>query len=547
MQQIDIIRIYEKKRCLVVDDLTEIRASYKRMLKSFGAIDVDTAANGDEAIQKCETNQYELILCDYNLAESKDGQQVLEELRHRGLLKYTTLFIIITAEMSREMVLGAIENQPDDYITKPISQQTMRLRVDRAVIKHENLLAIKMAIDEKDYGKAIKKCDETIRTSNYYRTECLQYKAQLLQLMGKHTEAKKIYEKVLSERELVWAQIGLAKVLIKIGEYDRVEPLLMSIVDNDHRYIEAYDLLSEYYEKTNDFRKSQEYTQLATQLSPKSIIRHRRLAKIAEKNNDEATSLQAYENTIRWNYNSCYAQAEDYLALARNTVSLTHESNRETIKKPIQQAIAMLERMVRRFPSNINQVKFALIKTQLLLNQGKKDRAQTKLNLANQEYEQLDLKDIDVRFDYAQSHILLGNKQKAYQELHIIYKENKNDKKIIDKIDRMGDEPISIAGKQCAADLTREAIAAYAIQNYTLALKIFTDAHTMFPQHIGVSLNMLQVMLAKAESEGTNKILYDKGKSCIEKLGVVHTKNKYSKRYHCLLAQFHVVFSKFEV
>ena len=150
MQKIDIIRIYEKKRCLVVDDLTEVRASYKRMLKSFGAIDVDTAANGDEAIQKCETNHYELILCDYNLADSKDGQQVLEELRHRELLKYTTLFIIITAEMSREMVLGAIENQPDDYITKPISQQTMRLRVDRAVIKHENLLANKTAIEEKD-------------------------------------------------------------------------------------------------------------------------------------------------------------------------------------------------------------------------------------------------------------------------------------------------------------------------------------------------------------------------------------------------------------
>jgi CheY-like chemotaxis protein len=547
MQQIDIIRIYEKKRCLVVDDLTEVRASYKRMLKSFGAIDVDTAANGDEAIQKCETNQYELILCDYNLADSKDGQQVLEELRHRELLKYTTLFIIITAEMSREMVLGAIENQPDDYITKPISQQTMRLRVDRAVLKHENLLAIKMAIDEKDYGKAIEKCNEKIRTNNHYRIECLQYKAQLLLLMGKYTEAKKIYEKVLSERELVWAQIGLAKVLIKNEEYERVEPLLMMIVDNDHRYIEAYDLLSEYYEKTKDYRKSQEYTQLATQLSPKSIIRHRRLAEIAEKNNDEATSLEAYENTIRWNYNSCYAQAEDYLALARNTVSLTRESSNEIIKEPIKKALAMLERMARRFPSNKNQVKLALIEAQLLSNQGKKDQAQTKLNIANKEYEQLNLKDIDVRFDYAQSHIMLGNKQKAYQELHIIYKEKKNDKKILDKIDRISDEPITTAGKQCAADLTQQAIAAYAIKNYTLALKIFTDAHSMFPQHTGVSLNMLQVILAKAENEGKNKTLYYSGKTCVQKLGIIHTNNKHYKRYHRLLAQYNDMFSEFEV
>ena len=111
----------------------------------------------------------------------------------------------------------------------------------------------------------------------------------------------------------------------------------------------------------------------------------------------------------------------------------------------------------------------------------------------------------------------------------------------------MSDEPISIAGKQCAADLTREAIAAYAVQNYTLALKIFTDAHTMFPQHIGVNLNMLQVVLAIAESEGKNKFLYDNGKSYIRKLGVIDKKSKHSKRYHRLLARYHDMFSEFEL
>jgi DNA-binding response OmpR family regulator len=547
MQQIDIIKIYERKRCLVIDDLTEVRAAYKRMLKSFGAIDVDTAANGDEAIQKCEATQYELILCDYNLAESKDGQQVLEELRHRELLKYTTLFIMITAEMSREMVLGAIENQPDDYITKPISQQTMRLRVDRALLKHEDLLVIKRAIDEKDYGKAIEKCNQKIRASSHYRIDCLQYKAQLLVLMERYSEAKKIYEIVLSERELIWAQIGLAKTLIKNEEYDRVEPLLMMIINNDHRYIEAYDLLSEYYEQTKNYRKAQEYTQLATQLSPKSILRHRRLAEIAVKNNDEVTSLEAYENTIRWNHNSCYAQAEDYLALARSTVSLTRESSNEKVQEPIKKALAMLERMVRRFPSNKNQIKLALIETQLLLNQGKKDQAKAKLSIANQEYEKLNLKDIDVRFDYAQAHILLGNKQKAYQELHAIYKEKKNDKKILEKIDRVSDEPITTAGRQCAAELTRDGIAAYEIKDHILALKIFTDAHNMFPQHIGVSLNMLQVILAKAEKEGKNEILYESGKICVQKLGTIDTNNKYFKRYQLLLGQYQDVFSRYEV
>jgi CheY-like chemotaxis protein len=545
MRQIDIIKIYEKKRCLVVDDLTEVRASYKRLLKSFGAITVDTASNGDEAIQKCEENQYELILCDYNLAESKDGQQVLEELRHRGLLKYTTLFIIITAEVSREMVLGAIENQPDDYITKPISQQTMRLRVDRALLKHEALLNIKMAVDEENYGKAIERCNEQIKANTHYRLDCLQYKAQLFILMENYSEAKKIYENVLKEKELVWAQVGLAKTLIKNKEHDQVESLLLSIINNDHRYIEVHDLLSEYYEQTKDYYKSQESTKTATQLSPKSILRHRRLAEIAEKNNDEKTSLEAYEEAIRWNYNSCYAEAEDYLALARKTVSIPAETADEKINDKIKKALGMLERMVRRFPSHKNHVKQALIEAQLLSKQGRKELSDAKFDIAIQKYEDLNVKDIDVRLDYAQSHMMVGNKQKAYQELHSVYKEKKNDKKTLERIDRISDEPITLVGKQCAAELTREGISAYQKKDYELALKIFTDARNMFPKHIGINLNMLQVVLAKTEGEGKDKSLYRHSKICIDNVGTVDADNKYFERYKLLVDQYNDVFTEF--
>jgi CheY-like chemotaxis protein len=545
MRQIDIIKIYEKKRCLVIDDLIEVRASYKRMLKSFGAVHIDTASNGDEAIEKCETNEYELIICDYNLAESKDGQQVLEELRHRGLLKYTTLFIIITAEVSREMVLGALENQPDDYITKPISQQTMRVRIDRALLKHEDLLIIKMAVDEKNYGKAIEKCNEKIKINSFYRLDCLQYKAQLFILMENYREAKKIYETVLKEKELIWAQIGLAKTLIKNKEYDEVEPLLLSIVENDYRYIEVHDLLSEYYEETKDYRKSQDSTKVATQLSPKSILRHRRLAEIAEKNNDEQTSLEAYEEAIRWNHNSCYAAAEDYLALARKTVSISRESINEKTNAKIKKALTMLERMVRRFPSHKNQVKLALIESQLISNQGYKDLAQTKFIIAEQEYEKLGFKDIDVRLNYAQSHMIVGNKQKAYQELHAIYKEKKDDKKILEKIDRISDEPITLAGKQCAAELTREGISAYQNKDYELSLQIFTDARNMFPQHVGMNLNMLQVILVKTESEGIDNSLYEHSKTCLDYVGKVESDNKYYERYRLLLNQYNEIFTEF--
>lgn len=546
LQQIDIIKIYEKKRCLIVDDLTEVRAAYKRMLRSFGSVEIDTAATGDQAMQMCESRQYGMIICDYNLDESKDGQQVLEELRHMQLLKYTTLFVIITAETSREMVLGAIENQPDDYITKPISQKMMRMRLDRALLKHEELYQIKSAMDSKSYGRAIRLCDEKISAGGRYKWDCVRYKAQIYWMMGDVDAARNIYEETLSEKEFIWAKIGLAKTLLQSDQYDNIEPILKGILRDDHRYIEAHDILADFYEKTRQFNKAQESTQTATQLSPKSILRHRRLAELAEENQDDETCLKAYEEAIRWNYNSCHASPEDYLSLARKTVSVTKgRKDREAVDKT-KRALSLLERMTRRFPERKNKVKSGLIESQLHFNQGKEHFAKSALEAAEQEFDILEPKDIDSRLDYAQSNILCGDKQKAYKELHLITRENKNDKKILERVDKISEEPITVAGKQCAADLSRSGIEAYQKKQYDESLAIFKDALKMFPNHIGVNLNMVQVALAKSETEGMTKTLYQHCKDCLFRVDNIDPGHKQYERFKFLYGQYQNMYKDFD-
>lgn len=545
LQQIDIIKIYEKKRCLIVDDITEVRAAYKRMLRSFGAVEIDTAATGDQAMQMCEARQYGMIICDYNLDESKDGQQVLEELRHMQLLKYTTLFVIITAETSREMVLGAIENQPDDYITKPISQKMMRSRLDRALLKHEELYQIKSAMDSKSYGRAIRLCDEKIKDGSRYRWECVRYKAQIYWLMGDIEAAQNIYEKALEEKEFIWAKIGLAKTLINSEQYDNIEPILKGILRDDHRYIEAHDILSEFYEKTRQHKKAQESTQTATQLSPKSILRHRRLAELAEENQDDETCLKAYEEAIRWNYNSCHAEPEDYLSLARKTVSVTKGRKDRDATDKSKKALNLLERMTRRFPERKNKVKSGLIESQLHFNQGKDHFAKSALELAEKEYEILDPKDMDARLDYAQSQLMCGDKRKAYKELHLVSKECKNDKKVLEKVDKISEEPITVAGKQCAADLSRSGIEAYQRKDYDTSLIIFKDALKMFPNHTGVNLNMVQVALAKTDAEGQSKELYDCCKKCLIRVDSLEAGDKQYERFQFLYNQYKTIYQEF--
>ena len=179
MRQIDLIKLYSQMRCLVVDDMPDVRVAITGMLRVFGVQNIDVVANGEQAMEACFNTHYHMVLCDYNLGPGRDGQQVLEELRYRNRLNNTSIFVMITAESSREMVLGALEYQPDDYVTKPITQALLRQRLDRVLLRHRELYSIKQAMDEKDYATAEQRCAERLNANTTYRGACLQIQAEM--------------------------------------------------------------------------------------------------------------------------------------------------------------------------------------------------------------------------------------------------------------------------------------------------------------------------------------------------------------------------------
>ena len=61
MQQTDLIKIYRQKRCLVVDDFSEVRGSISRTLKVFGVENVDTTPTGEDAVALCQNKHYDIV------------------------------------------------------------------------------------------------------------------------------------------------------------------------------------------------------------------------------------------------------------------------------------------------------------------------------------------------------------------------------------------------------------------------------------------------------------------------------------------------------
>ena len=126
-------------RILIVDDFADFRRGMRKILESIGVKFIDEAEDGENAVKSMKRQAYDIVLCDYNLGfDKKDGQQVLEEAKHLGLIRYSSIFIMLTAENTMPMVMGAVEYQPDDYLIKPITKDILKTRMEKFNCSRDN-------------------------------------------------------------------------------------------------------------------------------------------------------------------------------------------------------------------------------------------------------------------------------------------------------------------------------------------------------------------------------------------------------------------------
>ncbi|MCP4713724.1 MAG: response regulator [Deltaproteobacteria bacterium] len=114
-------------RVLVVDDLRVMRKIVIHLLEEIGVKYIDTAENGEEALELLRKETYHLVLSDWKMPVL-DGIGLLKALRADEKLKHI-LFIIVTSEGAEAHVKTAIEAGVDGYIVKPLSANTLEQKL----------------------------------------------------------------------------------------------------------------------------------------------------------------------------------------------------------------------------------------------------------------------------------------------------------------------------------------------------------------------------------------------------------------------------------
>ncbi|WP_236074895.1 tetratricopeptide repeat-containing response regulator [Teredinibacter purpureus] len=488
--------IFSKLAILVVDDFSSFRNTVNTMLTNLGVSNVGMAATAREAISYCENRRYDVILCDYNLGSGRTGQHVLEELKHRRLITRHTIFIIVSAESSRNIVMCSYDCEPDDYLMKPITAKMLEQRMGRLLQQRLVLSPAYKALDAHDYPTASEILIDLSLEEDRYSTIAQKLLGSIFIQTGELDKAERLYTRALEVRQLDWARLGLAKVKQARGELDVSGDWLDTIVDDNPLYLPAYDVLAENWRRKGELFNVQFTVQRAVDISPMSILRQKYLADVATDNNDLITAITAQRRSVKLGQLSCHGLPEDHFTFARLS-SLAVEREMDVDPNISREALAILDLSKEQYElSEAQLAQCNLLTGRIHALENRQDLAQQFLQAAEDSMDDLE---VGIKIDLDRLLALQSmNLTEKFDELLLQLKDKyADDQSALEQLDVFLNEPASDSNREFVAAINREGIELYNGGEFDNALACFEKARKLFPKHVGIQLNIVQALIGK--------------------------------------------------
>jgi len=510
---------YENLRILIVDDFDNFRMTMAKILMEHGVQAVDSAVSANEALKYCREKSYDLILCDYNLGRGQNGQQILEQLRSERILRSHCLFILVSAESSKSIVMAAYDSEPDAYVTKPITAKSLLQRVDRLLLQRDELIDLNKAIENGALIEAIELCQQKIAAASRYTAQCQKLLGQLYLETEQYGLAERVYTDALEVRALDWAKVGLAKVKRLQGDLNTSSQWLGEIIGSNPLCMQAYDELAITSQAQGDIEQVQAVLQQAVQISPMALLRQQNLAKTADENNDLAVAANAWRRTVRLSENSCYDQLSSHMSFLRASAALFKEHS-DQAKELSRDALKVADAMGSRFELDSQEkVQMKLLESQVQNGLGNDVRARELMDDAETLIEKQGVQlSLEAELDRVQAKFAAGDDAQANVLLQSLTNDSKGDDEALQKIDRLLEEPVSDVNRQRVAQINKEGIGLYNDNRFKESIACFQHAKRLFPNHIGVHLNLVQALVAEMREFGVQSEPMDLTLDVIKKI-----------------------------
>jgi len=509
------IQAKAQDRCfLLVEDFEVMRGVLKGLLLRCGAKRVDTAASGREAVALLRKNSYDAVMCDYNLGEGKSGQMLLEEARHHGWVTPATVWIMITAEKTSDMVAVAAEDAPDEYLLKPITEAALQGRMDKLIERKASLAPIAKAMRHRDWRAALKLCEEQLASGCKAPAEVMRIQADLCVRLGDYAKAQAAYQVVLQRAAVPWAKLGLANVLMLQKQSQAARGLLQEVIRDHPQYLEAYDTYAQLLAAEGQHRQQLAVLERAAQISPNAPSRQAALGHAALKQGDTEMAAAAFKKALKLGEHSDIERLDPYLGLARI----------HTETGAPDQAQKVLQDLRARFDSERADVMACAEEVRLHRATGNTAAAEA---LAKQVCERaqdpLTALDPEASVRLAQVLMEAGQVDQASDLLGFVTRNNHDDEAVVRRAQQVfdaagladrGAELLATARRQATESMS-EGVRLMAQGDLAGALESLRGAKLSMPQNARVLLNFAAVALTALDKGTASGLLIGETRDCL--------------------------------
>jgi DNA-binding response OmpR family regulator len=229
-----------KAQVLVVDDEKNIRLTVAQSIESLG-LQIDSAVNGEEALEKLRGGGYRLMLLDLKLP-GMDGMEVLRQVRS---FDKNLQVLIITAYGTVDNAVEAMKLGAVDFIQKPFTPDEIRAVVATALSRKKGFLRGFRF----DQGEAVRKAVDSI-------------------LAGRKPEKSPLPASEAGEEPSYAGCLQQAKAAVESYDFAGATSWVQRAIYVDTSRPDAFNFLGVLLELQNDRLAAQKYYRAALALDP---------------------------------------------------------------------------------------------------------------------------------------------------------------------------------------------------------------------------------------------------------------------------------------
>lgn len=499
---------------MIIEPHATMRESLHDKLNQCGIQSVEHAVSSSIAIKSLRKKTFDIILCEYDLGEGQDGQQLLEDLRHNNIIPLSTMFFMITAERTYEKVVSAAELAPTDYILKPFAADILFDRFAKATERRAIFLPIYQMIETGFLREAVEACIFGETAYKRYIVDFMRMRAELFITMGKPADAEEIYLQLNSLKAVAWAGLGLAKALYMQEKFEEAEGILEKLVEQNNKFMDAYDWLAKTHEAIGQLPQAKEVLENAINVSPHAVHRLRKLGQVALQTGDTEVAEKSFQKVVSKAKYSDFRDPEDHVQLVASLAKNGNVEQAATVIRDLEKSFKDTKKM----PA-CRALSAALVHTQ----EGDTEKAARELaNAVAASRDNTELSET-LKLELAKN-CLEHNLEDAASEVILSVMNNSGDQATVAKAMKLFEdngkkelaEKLVKESKEQVSTLVSSGVEKAKSGDYLGAVTAMTEAAAKLPNNPQVTFNSALAILKYLENLGWDQSLGEQAKYFIE-------------------------------